>query len=180
MNPIRTRRAAVWLSWGGLAVLSAGTPAAFGTLNLQVGDAMPAFSLPRADHTPDVYGLEQLKGQPAIVMFWRPNQKLSLEALHDLQALAQEIGAQRAQLVAVDAARSSAEEVSAALAGEKLSFPILLDPQRELYGQVGVIVCPTTLVLDAQGVLQYVLASHPPQFPPPWSPRKGTSPRPAL
>jgi tetratricopeptide (TPR) repeat protein len=164
MNPIRTRPAALWLILGGLAALSADIPAAFGTLNLKVGDAMPAFALPRADRTPGTYGLEQLKGQPAVVMFWRPNQKLSLEALHDLQALVQEIGPQRAHFVAVDGARSSAEEVSAALAGENLSFPVLLDPQRELYGQVGVIVCPTTLVLDAQGVLQYVLASHPPQF----------------
>ncbi len=129
--------------------------------NLKVGEAFPGFSLPRADRLTGEYTLEETRGKPAVVMFWRPRQELSLEALRDLQAIGQEVGGAKLAIVAVDASGSTAQAVQSALAGESVSFPLLLDPKRVLYGKIGLIVAPTTLVLDAKGTLRFVLASHP-------------------
>ena len=164
MNSQVARRMRVGCCLCGLVAAVAGAQNALAIGNLKVGDPMPAFSLARADGGAGTYGSEQLKGQPGIVMFWRPGQRLSANALEDLQQIVQQIGASKVRILAVDTARSSAQGVQAALAGKKPPFPILLDPQRELYGKVGVIVCPTTLLLDGQGVLRFVVASRPRQF----------------
>jgi tetratricopeptide (TPR) repeat protein len=143
-----------------LIILSANALA----VELKPGEPIPAFSLPRADGTPGEFASEQLKGRPTAIVFWRPNQQLSTDALRDLRAVVDEVGPDKLHVVAVDTAQSSPEQVRDALAGEDLPFPILLDPQRELYGRVGVIVSPTTLMFDAKGELRFRAASHPRQF----------------
>ncbi|MHC4305371.1 MAG: multiheme c-type cytochrome [Planctomycetota bacterium] len=157
-------RAAVGACLGWLAALTAGGQTALADQKLAIGDPMPAFSLPRGDGAAGELGLEQLKGQPAVLVFWRPQQELSLKALRDVEALLEELGEDRLRVLAVDSARSSAQEVQSALAGKNLSYAVVLDPQRELYGQAGVIVSPTTLLLDADGVLRFRLASRPHQY----------------
>lgn len=132
--------------------------------NMDIGDSLPDFALPRADGTPGIYRSGQLAGQPAVIIFWRPNHDLSLAALRDLQAVAQAIGVSRFRVLAVDAQRSSLPEVRTSLEDEVISFPVVLDPQRFLYEKVGLIVCPTALLFDAKGVLRFVAVSHPRQF----------------
>ncbi|MBI4605242.1 MAG: tetratricopeptide repeat protein [Planctomycetes bacterium] len=161
MNRPTTRRAPVLAGILWLALAAASSRTAFATRNVKEGDPMPAFSLPRAGGAGGECSSTELQGQPGVVVFWQPHQKLSLDALRDLEAIVQELGAKRVRVAAIDASRSTAEAVGAALAGEKLSLTVALDPQRELYGKVGVIVCPTTLVVDALGTLRFILASHP-------------------
>jgi tetratricopeptide (TPR) repeat protein len=150
------------LCW--LAALTVGGRTALADQKLAGGDPMPAFSLPRGDGAPGELGLEHLRGRPAVLVFWRPQQDLSLEALRDVEALLEELGEDRLRVLAVDSARSSAQEVQSALAGQNLSYPVVLDPQRALYGQAGVIVSPTTFLLDADGVLRFKVASRPHQY----------------
>lgn len=164
MNMSSTKRAGIIVSVCWMVVMTVFQQTAFGLRNLKAGDTLPAFSLIRADGKGQQYNSQQLTGQPAVIVFWRPNQKRSFEALGDLQSLVDEIGAARFKVLAVDTRRSSVQTIQAALGGKTLSFPVLLDPQRTLYGTVGVIVSPTTLLLDAKGVLRFVVASHPPQF----------------
>ncbi|MHC4413784.1 MAG: multiheme c-type cytochrome [Planctomycetota bacterium] len=148
----------ICLSW--LLAVTAGFQVSVASSTLRIGDPVPVFSLSRGDGVPGQYELEPLKGPPAVILFWRPQQELSLEALRDLGMVAAELGTERIRIVGVDSARSSAQEVQAALGGGDVSFPILLDPQRELYGRFAVIVSPTTFLVDAEGVLRFKVASH--------------------
>ncbi|MFH1719852.1 MAG: tetratricopeptide repeat protein [Planctomycetota bacterium] len=132
--------------------------------NLKIGDSMPGFFLPRADGIVGMYDSAQLAGQPAVIAFCRPDHNLSLDALRDLDAVARQVGLAKFRLLAVDTKLSTAQEIQATFADEKFSFPILLDPQRTLYEEVGLIVSPTTLLFDAKGGLRFVIASHPRQF----------------
>jgi len=132
--------------------------------NLEIGDSLPNFFLPRADGTVGMFESSQLTGQPAIMIFCRPDHQLSLDALRDLEAVASQVGLSRFRLLAVDTKLSTAQEIQAAFGNEEFSFPIVLDPQRALYKEVGLIVSPTTLLFDANGALRFVIASHPRQF----------------
>ncbi len=132
--------------------------------NLKVGDSLPSFFLPRVDKISGIYGHEQLAGQPAVIIFFRPNHKFSIEAMRDIEAIAQDVGTQRCRFIAVDAKLSTIQEARASLADEAISFPVLLDPQRILYEKVGLIVCPTTLLFDSKGKLRFVVASHSRKF----------------
>lgn len=137
---------------------------AYAVRNLKIGDRMPGFYLPRADGTIGLYPSEQLIGQPAVIIFWRPDHTLSADALKDMEAVAQDIGPVKFKILAVDAKLSTVQDVQKALAGQGVSFPVVLDPQRELYEKVGLIVSPTTLLFDAKGTLQFVIASHTRQY----------------
>ncbi len=147
-----------------LVVVTASPRTALAVRNLKVGDPMPSFFLPRADKISGMYTYENLAGKPAVITFCRPKHGFSLGVLRDLEVVAHEIGVERFKIVAIDAKLSTGPHVRASLAGETISFPILLDPNRILYEKVGLIVCPTTLLFDKKGKLRFVVASHPPQF----------------
>lgn len=164
MNLCSVRKTPYLIGCLSLAIIVFSCQSVFGIRNLKIGDTLPVFSLSRGDGQVGEYNSQQLTGQPVVITFWRPGQKLSLEALRDLEEIFQEIGPSKFKLLAVESRQSSALEVQAALAGENISFPVLLDPQRSLYEKVGIIVSPTTLLLDDKGVLRFVAASHPRQF----------------
>ncbi len=161
---MKTRQTGFYMGLLLLVIVTAIPNPACAVRNLKVGDLMPGFFLPRADGTVGLYPSERLVGQPAAIIFWRPNHELSLEALKDLEAIAHEIGLSKFKILAVDAKLSTMQTVQTALINEKISFPIVLDPQRTLYEKVGLIVCPTTLLFDAKGTLRFVVASHARQF----------------
>ncbi len=140
------------LQWRCTAAASAGP----------IGDPVPPIALARADGSPEPFDLQQLIGQPALIIFWRPNQDLSLSALRDVEALHQELDPFK--VVAVDTSRASGPQVMAVLGDESFSFPFLLDRNRELYGTLGVIVSPTTFILDENGITRFKVASHPKQY----------------
>lgn len=162
MNGCSIRRVGALAALGWMASVVAVTGGVLAIENLKVGESFPDFALRPADGAA-VYAASRITGKPAVVVFWRPGQRLSLEALRDLKAISGEIDNERIGIVAVDGARLTDTEIQAA-AGEALPFPLLRDPKRVLYGAVGVIVSPTTLVLDAKGVLRFILASHPRTF----------------
>lgn len=161
---MKTRQAGFYMGLLLVVIVTAIPNPACAVRNLKVGDPLPSFFLPRADGTVGLYPSEQLIGQPTAIVFWRPNHELSLGALRDLEAVAHEVGLSKFKILAVDAKLSTMQTVQTALVNEKISFPIVLDPQRTLYEKVGLIVCPTTLLFDAKGTLRFVVASHARQF----------------
>ena len=164
MKQSLTRQAVISVASCWLVTVVAVQRPAFAVRNFKIGDSLSSLFEPSTDGADSIYESEQLADRPAAIIFWRPNHELSLEALRDLQAVAQEIGPGEFTLLAVDAKRSTTQEVQAALSEKDISVSVLLDPQRILYERVGLIVCPTTLLFDAKGKLRFVLASHAPHF----------------
>lgn len=158
-----TRQAVVSVGLFWLVTVIAVQRPAFAVRNFKIDDSLSSLFAPSADGA-GIYESEQLAGRPAAILFWRPNHEFSLEALRDVQAVAQEIGTSKFAVLAVDSKLSTAQEVQTALADESISFSILLDPERILYEKVGLTVCPTTLLFDAKGKLKFVLAGHTPYF----------------
>lgn len=157
MKSILSKPLPRYLALASLVFLVTLPQSVFGIRNLEIGDKFPLFSLPRADGVGGFYNSEKLVGQPAIIVFWRAGQDLSLDALQDIQDVSKEIGAAKIKVVAIETKKSTAQVVRSSLEGKSLSYPILLDPKRILYGKIGLIVAPTTLLCDAQGRLRYVL-----------------------
>lgn len=164
MKRFLTGRTGWPLSWVWLVLVVAVPHAALAVRNITIGDPIPGFVLPRADGVSGIFSSEDLVGQPTVMTFWRPNHEFSIAALRDLEVIANEVGVSQFKLLAVDTRRSAAEDIQAFLSEETISFPILLDPQRRLYERVGLIVSPTTLLFDADGMLRFVVAGRPRLF----------------
>ena len=164
MKQFFTRQAVISVASCWLVTVVAVQRPAFAVRNFKIGDSLSSLFAPSADGADAIYESERLADRPVAIIFWRPNHELSLEALSDLQAVAQEVGVGEFALLAIDGKRSTAQEVQADLSEKDISVSVLLDPQRTLYERVGLIVCPTTLLFDAKGKLRFVLASHAPYF----------------
>ena len=154
---------AVGISWLLVAIVI--QCPAFAVRNLKIGAPLTSLFAPNTSGKAGIYESEKLAGRPTAIVFWRPNHKFSLEVLRDIQSIAQNIEPSKFAILVVDTERSTRKDLETALAGEKVSVPILLDPDRMLYAKVGVVVSPTTLLFDAKGKLRFIVAGHPQLFP---------------
>jgi peroxiredoxin len=114
------------------------------------GDQMPDISLPRIGG--GTTRLSDLYGRGAtVVMFWKGDRFMALEALRDLGPdVVQAYGARDVNLVgiAVDQDAATARDV---LEKAAANFPQLLDADGQAFAKVGAEKLPWTLVLDPSG-----------------------------
>lgn len=125
-------------------------PPALAFRNAAVGSAVPALAL---DGRSVARVAVPASGRVTIVLFWRPGQTFSEEALADLAALAPSLGAKGVVTVAI--AETGSQPKAAALPFEAAS-----DRERQASDAYGVIVFPSTAVVDARGVLRAYVPSR--------------------
>lgn len=147
----------VWLATG--LVWAAETSA---LRNVKPGERIPEFSV--TELSGKTITKSDYAGRVLVLLFARPEHAKSLSALHAVQRL-HNANRQGGPAVLVVATKPGKGKVFAALARQwGFEFSIALDPKRELYGALGLVVAPTTLVIDPSGVLRYELAHFPPSY----------------
>ena len=131
-----------------LIVLLAQSPVC-GFRNLKEGEKSPDFKLKDLDGK--THSLSQYKGKVVIVVYWRPGQDRSLNALKALKSLQETFSDQPVQVLAItkDTDRSTIKDLRKSL---ELPFPLLLDSKEEVYSQFGVFVFPSTALIDRKGI----------------------------
>lgn len=164
-EPLALPRSPSGTLWGLAVVLLALLSAApaFALRGIKEGTALPAFSVETlAGHpvTRDAY-----KGKVLLLLFVRPQQDYSLTALLAADELLKKNATGNFAVLAV-ATREDPTGSLATLAGQKgLTVDIALDPARRMYSDVGVIVSPTALFVDADGMVRFVVAHLPQGYP---------------
>jgi peroxiredoxin len=131
------------------------------TLSFGLGEEAPDFTL----H--DLRGrrvrLADLRGVPVVISFWQSLDPMSVRLLPKLQEIQDRLQAGDAT-VAVYALNAVAlpsagnpdaqwQDAFDHMEDEAFTFPSLIDPQREVMRSWGVMGVPTTVVLDANGIL---------------------------
>ena len=127
-----------------------------------LGNQAPDFALQDASGTD--FALADMRGRIVIIIFWRAEQKRSIDALTALQSIYEKFKEQGVEVVALFNGVSRAEVISKTKQSEQLSFPLLHDPEEKVYGDYGVIVAPSTFVVDKEGKLSYYYPSYRPDF----------------
>lgn len=94
--------------------------------------------------------LRKVAGRPVTLLFWRSGSRPSIEAVRD----AVERARSRNGLVLAINDGESGEAARKAADKEKLSARIVADPQRQIALAYGVTVWPTTIGIDAAGVVR--------------------------
>ncbi len=114
-----------------------------------------------------VLSLEDLEGKPVsvpdagrftVIVFWRPGQRFSEDALTDLAGVVRALEARRVAVVAVAEAGADPER-SRALA-RTLPLRFLRDREGRAGEAFGIIVFPSTAVVGPDGRLRYYLPSR--------------------
>lgn len=120
------------------------------TCKVMVGDAFPAAALKTADGADK--SLDELKGAKlTVVMLWQHADPYAVGELGELQRdVFEPYGAAGVGVVAVHVGDDAAAAASAA-AERGATYPLLIDGDGALYGQVATGMLPRTYLLDAAG-----------------------------
>jgi peroxiredoxin len=106
--------------------------------------------------------LRKLSGRPAIdraaqvaLVFWKSSSKPSIETVRELQETTREPGAREPVVLAIN--DGDAPELAKRLAAEhRLSAILVPDPKRQISLAYGVSIWPTTVFIDASGLVRKI------------------------
>jgi tetratricopeptide (TPR) repeat protein len=126
------------------------------------GQSIPQYSLPTlAGQTMT----NAPHGEASIIVYVSAEQTSSERAASEAQEMVRNLRRNdlHLQFVTADTARSTYFRTMRERSG--IRAPLGLDFDRSLYGGVGLIVLPTTIVIDREGRLAHVIAGYKPDYP---------------
>lgn len=141
-----------------IVVAAAGVAAADGLRNVKVGETAPDFELTTLDG--GTVGSAALRGRAVIMVFLSPEQRRSEAAAVAAAGVWRGMRDRDCDLVFVTAEVERAAALRRHRAKADLTQPLLLDAERSLYGDLGLIVLPTTIVIDPEWRLAHVISSY--------------------
>ncbi len=122
---------------------------------VSVGEKVPPFTLTSLEGKNLPSG--QLKGQPAILIFWgadMPTKKQrSIKALRALEELKPFLEKKNVRLLSVDIQEDPENVIQEVKTGAGSSVPVYLDSNKEAYKALGIFVMPSVLVVDKKGIV---------------------------
>jgi Tfp pilus assembly protein PilF/peroxiredoxin len=122
------------------------------------GQIAPAFKLSGLDGKS--VASADWKGMGTVVVFVRPGQARSESALKDAMVTRHELGKLPWRLVVVVSGDVSAVAIREMVGRTAVKGTVLTDPDMTVYGKFGVIVTPSTLVLNREQQVVFAKASH--------------------
>jgi cytochrome c biogenesis protein CcmG/thiol:disulfide interchange protein DsbE len=126
----------------------------------QLGVTRPLTSKPAPDFVlKDIYGqsisLAQFKGQPVLLNFWATWCGPCREELPSMQRLHEASKSNGGfQIIAISIDRSNMKKVNQYAEKLNLTFPILIDPDREIRKAYFIRGLPTSYLIDSEGKLR--------------------------
>lgn len=149
-------------AWSLLAALATALalPASADSLrNLAPGEPLPGFALPTLDGA--AFDRDRLAGRAAIILFVAAEQRRSIAAVAEARAIWRARGDDAVALLLVSADADRADWFRRLRDGvSPPAPPVAFDADRAFYGALGLIVLPTTIVLDREQRLDAVISSH--------------------
>ncbi len=135
----------------------------FGSRGLQIGDTLSSRKLITIDG-------EEVRlpsgNELTVIVFWGTWSPRSAPALKMWQQFADDYSKQELTVISVNADHQDMTEndirkVSDYIAENKIGLPVIVDRNLELFNEIGIIVLPTAMFLDAGGKITYWLGSLP-------------------
>jgi thioredoxin-like negative regulator of GroEL len=128
-------------------------------------DKAPGFALPRLTSPAETMDLQKVD-RPIILIFGEPYNQQTLESLVKLKGIVDTIGLTEADLgVFLIISHTPDQQQMAQLHEEgKISVKILLDKNLKVFGDYGITVLPSTIVIDKQNRIDLALSGVPLSF----------------
>lgn len=98
---------------------------------------------------------------PEVWLFVSATQKSSEAAIRELQKVVDELPGARVRAAVLTGQSEQISYFREFSERYDIRVPVVLDDRREVYGRVGVIVLPTTVLVDRRGRLHHILPGHP-------------------
>jgi tetratricopeptide (TPR) repeat protein len=126
--------------------------------NIKLGDSVGPLKM--TDIEGKAVATESWNGAPSALIFVAADQVSSEKAARDLQAAMDALTGANIHAVALTSDAVKIDYFKELRARENIRYPLAIDAGREIYGRIGVIVLPTTLLLDKDGKLAHVISGY--------------------
>lgn len=100
------------------------------------------------------------EGKPAVWLYVSPDQRSSELAVRELQGQLDRLEAAGLGAVILTSEADRLPYFRLLVEKNRISVPVVVDSGREVYGRLGIIVFPTTFLVDAAGKLHATLSGH--------------------
>lgn len=134
------------------------TPAS-NAISISHGEVAPAFTLTSVEGKR--MSLSSYEGKVVAVIFWRTGQKRSLLALEDAKAILDKYKGKGLEVLSIIEDSDNKEEALMVFKNKGIDYPLLVDRERRVYGEYGIRVFPTTVIVGKDGKIAYDIPSHP-------------------
>ena len=114
-----------------------------------VGDAMPAYAAKLLDGA--AYDLASDKGKVVLVNVWATWCGPCRFEIPELQKLHDQYGARGFKVVGISVDEGDAAEVKQFAQAQKMSYPVVVDPEGKIANLLQTTVLPTSVLLDRNG-----------------------------
>lgn len=131
--------------------------------NVKKGEAVPAFRMSASDGT--MIDSTLLRGKVVVLVYLSAEQKSSEQAAGDSSEVMKKFDEAPVTLVHATADIVHKPYFDRFRAEREIKAPLGLDTGRRLYGDLGLIVFPTTIITDKEGVLRHVISTRSPDYP---------------
>lgn len=134
-----------------------------GPRNIKNGEPIGRIELNRIDDG-KLVDTNNWAGRPTIWIFVSPLQASSQRAMQELQRIVDETPPPGIEAVALTTDPNRLGELREYCSRNRIRFPVVLDAGRAHYGRLGIIVLPTTLLVDGEGKLHESIPGHDPTY----------------
>jgi peroxiredoxin len=128
------------------------------SINVQAGDAAPDFTLNSVED--EAITLSKFRGTIVVLLYLKTEQARSLEAMKEIQDLFGHYRSRCIQVLGVTAEAGERESILKIARENNLDFPILVDSERDVYGNYGIMVYPSAVIIDREGNVAYGIPGH--------------------
>lgn len=131
--------------------------------NVKAGEEVPAFRLPAIDRT--THESSQYAGKVLVVVYVSATQRSSERAAIDAHQIKQDLNNNNHELVYVSTDLAKVNYFLEFRDQHGIHEPLLFDAARDYYGDLGLIVLPTTVIIDKEGKLARVVSGYRSDYP---------------
>jgi peroxiredoxin/predicted negative regulator of RcsB-dependent stress response len=139
-------------------IISLSTLSVVHAITVKAGDAAPDFTLSSLED--EAISLSKYRGSIVVLVYLNTEQARSQEAMKDVQSLFENYGSRGVQVIGITADAGEKESILKIAGKYNLDFPILVDSERDVYGEYGIRVYPSTVIIDKEGNVVYGIPGH--------------------
>lgn len=127
-------------------------------ITVKTGDTAPDFTLSSVQD--EAVTLNKYRGSIVVLVYFNAEQARSQEAMKDIQSLFENFRNRDVQVIGVTADAGEKDSIIKTATKYNIDFPILVDSERNVYGDYGIRVYPSTVVIDREGNVAYGIPGH--------------------
>jgi peroxiredoxin len=117
----------------------------------KVGEIAPDFMLKKFEG--DTISLADYRGKVVFLNFWATWCPPCVEEMPSMEMLYQKLQGREFEILAINVGEEGEKIIRPFMGKHSLTFPVLLDPNKKIYGLYGLTGIPETFIIDKNGIV---------------------------